>query len=192
MDKKQFRQRQIERLRQLSPDVKAKLEEQIMERFFEQTAVSTAKNVAITLSQKFELNTAPIIRSLQERKISVLVPKTFENRRMEFVPLTSETQLAPQAFGILEPVGGVPVAPTALDLIVVPGLAYEQTGGNRLGFGGGYYDRYLKRAPQAHKIVLAFNQQVYLAAHWPVDQFDVTMDLIITEQGVQFKNERIR
>ncbi|QOP74333.1 5-formyltetrahydrofolate cyclo-ligase [Pediococcus acidilactici] len=192
MDKKQFRQRQIEQLRQLSPDVKAKLEEQIMERFFEQTAVSTAKNVAITLSQKFELNTAPIIRRLQERKISVLVPKTFENRRMEFVSLTSETQLAPQAFGILEPVDGIPVAPTALDLIVVPGLAYEQTGGNRLGFGGGYYDRYLKRAPQAHKIVLAFNQQVYSAAHWPVDQFDVTMDLIITEQGVQFKNERIR
>lgn len=192
MDKKQFRQRQIEQLRQLSPDVKAKLEEQIMERFFEQTAVSTAKNVAITLSQKFELNTAHIIRRLQERKISVLVPKTFENRRMEFVSLTSQTQLAPQAFGILEPVDGVPVAPTALDLIVVPGLAYEQTGGNRLGFGGGYYDRYLKRAPQAHKIVLAFNQQVYPAAHWPVDQFDVTMDLIITEQGVQFKNERIR
>lgn len=192
MDKKQFRQRQIEQLRQLSPDVKAKLEEQIMERFFEQTAVSTAKNVAITLSQKFELNTAPIIRRLQERKISVLVPKTFENRRMEFVSLTSQTQLVPQAFGILEPVGGVPVAPTALDLIVVPGLAYEQTGGNRLGFGGGYYDRYLKRAPQAHKIVLAFNQQVYPAARWPVDQFDVTMDQIITEQGVQFKNERIR
>lgn len=125
MDKKQFRQRQIEQLRQLSPDVKARLEEQIMERFFEQTAVSTAKNVAITLSQKFELNTAPIIRRLQERKISVLVPKTFENRRMEFVSLTSETQLAPQAFGILEPVDGIPVAPTALDLIVVPGLAYE-------------------------------------------------------------------
>ncbi|ARW26225.1 5-formyltetrahydrofolate cyclo-ligase [Pediococcus acidilactici] len=114
MDKKQFRQRQIEQLRQLSPDVKARLEEQIMERFFEQTAVSTAKNVAITLSQKFELNTAPIIRRLQERKISVLVPKTFENRRMEFVSLTSETQLAPQAFGILEPVDGIPVAPTAL------------------------------------------------------------------------------
>ncbi|MCC3238154.1 5-formyltetrahydrofolate cyclo-ligase, partial [Pediococcus acidilactici] len=136
----------------------AKLVAQIMERGSEQTEGSKAINVAITLSQKFELNTAPIIRSLQERKISVLVPKTFENRRMEFVPLTSETQLAPQAFGILEPVGGVPVAPTALDLIVVPGLAYEQTGGNRLGFGGGYYDRYLKRAPQAHKIVLAFNQ----------------------------------
>ncbi|MEE6724987.1 5-formyltetrahydrofolate cyclo-ligase [Pediococcus acidilactici] len=187
MDKNQFRQRQIKQLRDLSPRSKTVLEGQISEYFFQQPAVNKAKNIAITLSQNFELDTAPIIQKLRKRGTTVLVPKTFEKRRMEFIPLTSQTQLDPQAFGILEPVGGTPITPTELDVIVVPGLAYEQSTGSRLGFGGGYYDRYLKRAPQAHKIVLAFNQQVYPAARWPVDEFDVAMDQIITERGVQYK-----
>ena len=118
MDKKQFRQRQIERLRQLSPDVKARLEEQIMERFSEQTAVSIAKR-SNCVKSKIWLNTAPLSDACKN-KISVL-SQTFENRRMEFVSLTSQTQRwhpRPLAFRAR---GRGSVHPQLLDLIVVPG-----------------------------------------------------------------------
>ena len=69
-----------------------------------------------------------------------------------------------------------------LDLIIVPGVAFDSSG-NRLGMGKGYYDRFLKHLrPSALKIALAFENQIVASIPW--DDNDIKMDMIITEERV--------
>ena len=65
-----------------------------------------------------------------------------------------------------------------IDCVIVPGAAFDRSG-NRLGLGGGYYDRFLKRVPKAKRIALAFNFE--LCDKIPVAEYDTKMDIIITE-----------
>ena len=186
MNKNIFRQTQIKRLNQIDITSKRAKEALILESFFDQHEVKNARKLAITMSHGFELDTAPIIQRLIENGKCVYVPRTLPERQMEFVEYNLNTPMQPKFQGILEPVGGNVARPEALDLIIVPGLAYEVSNGYRLGFGGGYYDRYLKKTP-ASKIVLAFSEQIYSDPQWDVEPFDVPLEKIITEEGVQFE-----
>ena len=76
---------------------------------------------------------------------------------------------------------GEVIPPEELDLIIVPGIAYD-TRGERLGMGGGFYDAYLDRATKAKRIALAFSCQ--LVAKIPMEDHDVRVHKIITEQGI--------
>jgi 5-formyltetrahydrofolate cyclo-ligase len=185
MNKKEFRQQQMQKLGQITATTKLNKETQVQAHFLAQPAVKAAQSVAITLSHGFELATMPIIEQLKNVGKSVYIPRTLPEHQMEFVKWTPELKLEPKFFGILEPQGGEVIDASQLDVIVVPGLAYERTQGYRLGFGGGYYDRYLKQT-SATKIVLAFEEQVYSKAQWTIEEFDVAMDQIITENGIQF------
>ncbi|MDT8901014.1 5-formyltetrahydrofolate cyclo-ligase [Anaeroselena agilis] len=72
------------------------------------------------------------------------------------------------------------IDPAAIELIVVPGVAFDATG-RRLGMGAGYYDRFLPRASQARRMGLAWSAQ--LVAEVPADEHDVRMDYLLTENG---------
>lgn len=93
-------------------------------------------------------------------------------------------ELAPGAFGILEPQpGSPPVAPGELDLVVVPGVAFDPWGG-RLGYGGGYYDRFLPHVPPGvPRIGLAFSFQLW-PEPLPLAPDDVRVDAVATDQGL--------
>ena len=81
-----------------------------------------------------------------------------------------------EAFGILEPVGELYTDYDAIDLIVVPGVAFDRHG-NRLGRGRGYYDKILKETHVARKVGICFGFQSLEEV--PVDELDVRMDLVI-------------
>lgn len=81
-----------------------------------------------------------------------------------------------EAFGILEPVGELYTDYDAIDLIVVPGVAFDRHG-NRLGRGRGYYDKILKETRVARKVGICFGFQ--FVEEVPVDELDVRMDLVI-------------
>jgi 5-formyltetrahydrofolate cyclo-ligase len=82
--------------------------------------------------------------------------------------------------GVRMPVGGRLVVPETIDLVVVPALAYDP-GGNRLGRGGGYYDRFLGRLRRsATKVGLAFDVQIIDDV--PVEERDVQVDMIVTDR----------
>lgn len=188
MDKTNFRQKQIEKLSQIENEVKRDKELVICAKLLNQRKIKDAQNIAITLSHGFELDTSLIIKKIKNKGKNVFIPRTLPNRQMEFVKLTDELHFVPKSFGILEPENGDVIDPKNIDVIIVPGLSYEIKQGYRLGFGGGYYDRYLKKTDAA-KIVLAFSEQIYPEAQWPVEGFDIPLDKIITENGVQFKND---
>jgi 5-formyltetrahydrofolate cyclo-ligase len=86
-------------------------------------------------------------------------------------------------YGIREPKARLirPVLQGEIDAVVIPAVAFDRQG-HRLGYGGGYYDRFLPDAPRAERIGIAFARQIVAAI--PADPHDVTMDRIVTEQEI--------
>ncbi|MCI5160352.1 MAG: 5-formyltetrahydrofolate cyclo-ligase, partial [Candidatus Electrothrix sp. AUS1_2] len=118
----------------------------------------------------------------------VSVPVTLrENSLLLAVQLTDPaTQLEPGCFGILEPtaeqIAQATIDPADIDVVLVPGSVFAPDGG-RLGYGGGYYDRFLTRdAPRARRIGAAY--AVQMIERVPMELHDQYMDIIITEQQV--------
>ena len=107
---------------------------------------------------------------------TVCLPVCGENGAMEAAALGGE--LTPGRFGIPEPRGAL-VPPEALDLVLVPGLAFDRDGG-RLGQGGGYYDRYLTRT-RALRLGVAYADCIVPAV--PRETHDLLMDALVCEAG---------
>jgi 5-formyltetrahydrofolate cyclo-ligase len=92
-------------------------------------------------------------------------------------------------FGAKEPVDGEGLEPAEIDVIVIPGLAFDR-GGYRVGYGGGYYDRFLRETrPDAVRMALCFALQV--VDRVPVGSFDLPVDLIVTEhETIRCRSDR--
>lgn len=175
--KKEMRQAYIARLQQLDLNTRLKEEEQLASRLYDQPEWFKALTIGITLSQSFEINTAPLILHARHKGQRVVVPRTLPHRQMEFVTLTEDTQFAESHFGVLEPTNGEVLNPEEIDLMIVPGVAFTLTG-KRLGFGGGYYDRYLANFSGA-KVALALNTQIANENEWASDKFDIPVDKVV-------------
>jgi len=105
-----------------------------------------------------------------------IVPRVVEGWRMTLHPY-DPTRLIRHRFGMLEPAADLPVAdPATLDLVLVPGVAFDRRGG-RLGFGGGYYDRFLLTTA-ALRVGIAYDN--CLADALPCDEHDQRMDWVVT------------
>ncbi|WP_283678238.1 5-formyltetrahydrofolate cyclo-ligase [Lentilactobacillus sp. Marseille-Q4993] len=133
--------------------------------------------IGVTMSMPGELVTTPIIEDAWREGKTVVVPRTLSDWQMEFVQYDSSTVMEKSYFGADEPKGGKVYHKRDIDLIIVPGLAYTKLG-NRLGFGGGYYDRYLADY-EGNTISLALPPQFYKEPIWPVRDHDVTIKKII-------------
>ncbi|MBQ6121716.1 MAG: 5-formyltetrahydrofolate cyclo-ligase [Clostridia bacterium] len=125
-----------------------------------------------------EVRTNPIIRRAWADGKRVAVPKVVGDE-MVFIWIDSFDNLAPQgAFHIMEPIENGPVAGDETALILMPGLAFDPQG-HRVGYGGGYYDRYLAAQPSHPTVALCYDFQLY--DHLDVDEYDVPVDTIITD-----------
>jgi 5-formyltetrahydrofolate cyclo-ligase len=106
-----------------------------------------------------------------------VVPRITEGRQMALHPYDPE-RLVRHRFGMLEPAADLPVVnPAEIDIVLVPGVAFDRHGG-RLGFGGGYYDRFLPTT-SALRIGIAFDQ--CLAEQLPCGEHDQRMDWVATQ-----------
>ena len=99
---------------------------------------------------------------------------------MEFYQVSSLNELDSGYKGILEPIGAIPYVPEKRCLMVLPGAAFDASG-NRIGYGKGYYDRYLDRYPKIHTVGICFECQLVDAV--PATEYDWVMDRVITESG---------
>ncbi len=143
-----------------------------------------AKTVLMFLSIADEVNTFPIIADALAAGKTVAVPKVDRKRKtMDAVVLRDLSRdLVPGVFGILEPRGREVVAPGAIDFVLVPARGFDHEG-NRIGRGGGYYDRYMAH-PDFHatRCGVAFAPQVLDAV--PHDTHDLPVEVLVTEDGV--------
>lgn len=137
-----------------------------------------SKSIFAYLSYAGEVDTHALIKELLNRGIEVSVPRcNKETHTMEAIALTSMEQLRTGAYGILEPQEGVVVSPDRLDMILVPALAFDKEG-FRLGWGAGYYDRYLD-GYQGLTVGLCFS--VCQTEKLPRDDHDLPVTVVLNE-----------
>lgn len=137
-----------------------------------------AKTVLFFAPHKNEPNIAPIIERCFEKK-KVCFPRVAGNQ-MHIYEVQSFSDLSPGAFGIFEPKASKKISPKTIDLVLLPAVGIDENG-NRLGFGGGFYDRFLSQYPLKTLAVVFQFQRIPLL---PVEEFDVPADAVITEWGI--------
>jgi 5-formyltetrahydrofolate cyclo-ligase len=158
----------------------------IAERLYSLPAYRDAEKVMFFISFGSEVDTRSMVEETIRRGKLALAPKALPETR-KLVPsqiVDWDRDLVPGAYGIPEP--GIdrlrPHSPETIDILIVPGVAFDQKG-NRLGYGGGYYDRFFELLrPGTPLVALVFDLQIQ--AEIPVDEWDRRVDYIITEKRV--------
>jgi 5-formyltetrahydrofolate cyclo-ligase len=151
-----------------------------------------SKHVMVYLDFKHEVKTDRIISYCLENGKSVYIPICIpETHELCISRLTALSELSRGHFGIREPRPEyIRLSDSSnIDLVLVPGVAFDKAG-NRVGFGAGYYDRFLKRLrPGVVKAALAYSFQVVDIV--PSDEYDIPVDYIITEKTAEKCNHNI-
>ena len=140
--KASIRKSVLKKMRGLESETKRRADQALIQRLRSLSAYQEASVIATYLSFPHEVNTSILIAAVQADGKQVVIPKTYPKGRMEFVAYDSQ-KLKQTSFGLLEPEdGSQAIDKSEIDLIHVPGVAFQKDG-YRLGYGGGYYDRYL-------------------------------------------------
>ena len=144
--KAELRKQVLQEMKAVPREQKQFIDQALTERLLQHPFYQEAKVIATYLSFPHEFQTQGLIEQALKDDKKVLIPKTYSKGRMDFVVYDPQ-QLVKTSFGLLEPQGNLEVVDASqIDLIHVPGLAFT-TDGYRIGYGGGYYDRYLKYFP---------------------------------------------
>jgi 5-formyltetrahydrofolate cyclo-ligase len=167
---------------------KEKLDAAIIANFLRWDVYKRARTIFCYVSFRSEVDTSPILRHALAHGKTITVPKVDPaTKSMRAYSICNpEKELGPGCYGILEPLAGcAEVDGTGLDIVIAPGLAFTRRG-DRLGYGGGYYDRFLRLINSKNKKVtvcsLVYERLVY--NFLPVKENDVPVDYLITETGV--------
>ena len=141
--KSELRKQVLQEMKVLPREQKQFIDQALTERLLHHPFYQEAKVIASYLSFPHEFQTQELIEQALKDGKKVLIPKTYPKGCMDFVVYNPQ-QLVKTSFGLLEPQGDLEVVDASqIDLIHVPGLAFTREG-YRIGYGGGYYDRYLK------------------------------------------------
>lgn len=177
MDSKTLRREILAQRDALSSDERLRYSALITERALDQEQFVTADTIFVYVSFRSEVSTLDLIECMLELGKQVVVPVTLvqEKALLPVLIRDPERELAPGYCAIPEPIAEIresqQVSPASIDLIFLPGSVFDERGG-RLGYGGGYYDRFVSTlAPQALRVGLAYEQQMVEAAPlqepWP-------------------------
>lgn len=165
----------------LSPEERERMSDEVAENVVALPAVADATMVMAFSSFGSEVDTGPIIERLERDGRRVSLPRV-EGRDIVAVAYRSGDRVIPTSFGAMEPAGGEKVAPEEIDLVIVPGLAFDRSG-HRVGYGRGFYDRFLAALrPDALTVGICFSVQ--LVDEVPQGRSDRPVDLVVTEHGL--------
>jgi 5-formyltetrahydrofolate cyclo-ligase len=154
----------------------------ILDRLLALPEIGGARVVLAFSSFGSEVDTAPLIEALDAGGVIVTLPvvvgSDIEARAFRPGDPTRVTH-----FGALEPMGGDAIDPLAVDVVIVPAVAFDR-GGRRVGYGGGFYDRFLPRTrPGAPRVGIALSVQV-VETPLPAGAFDLRVDAVVTSDEV--------
>lgn len=163
----------------LTPSQWETMTSRIERNVFFHPAYRQAEDILCYLDIRREVGTRGIIEKAWKDGKRTWIPKVM-GKEMEFFRLTAWEDLSPGAFGIPEPKDGERFQEKQ-GLVVLPGTAYDASG-YRIGYGGGYYDRYLAKHPELKKMGIGFSFQLFPTL--PKEPCDIPVDIVITEEGV--------
>ncbi|WP_419959005.1 5-formyltetrahydrofolate cyclo-ligase [Psychrobacillus sp. BM2] len=179
MTKKITRNAMRDQLTSLDEGTYNNYSKQIEDQFLRQVAATDASTIGLTISSFPEVDTWGIIKQLWSMGKNVAVPKcTPFDKSMIFYQIQNFDQLERVYMHLLEPnpLISKAITPQEIDILVVPGIVYSEKG-YRIGYGGGYYDRFLMNY-KGDTLSLAFDIQVVKYVEY--DVFDIPVDKIIT------------
>lgn len=179
-DKQTIRRELLAARDRLSDEKRRQLSLAIRERFFALPMVAGSQTIMLFLAFGSEVDTWLILDEAivlgKEVVAPVCLPKT---RGLALYPIRSREEAEPGHWGILEPRQvGEPTSPSAVGVVAIPGIAFDVMG-NRIGYGGGYYDRFLLQVAGAWKIGVCYDLQ--LVKDLPTEKHDVPVDILVTE-----------
>ena len=170
--KQQLRNETLRLMKQIPRQQRDEWQKSLFEKLLNECQEYQCKRIAFYYGFIPEVETVPMIEQLQERGIQVYLPRILPQRQMSFHLFEQKSDLEVVQGKIWQPKAEAPsIEGSELDLIVVPGVVFS-TSGDRIGFGGGYYDRYLaKRIYQTVSLVLPV--QLRDTVNWKVEVTDV-------------------
>ena len=177
--KNQLKQSILEKRNSLPKEEILEKSRQIQKNLFNLDSYRKSKTIMFFVSFNSEVHTHEMIKAVFKDK-TVVIPKV-EHHEIEPSVIIDFDNLMAGQFGILEPIEAMKIAYKNIDLVLVPGIVFDKEG-HRIGYGFGYYDKFLRKVPKALKIGLCFDFQ--LVDKVPREEHDVPVDLIVTENGV--------
>lgn len=175
MNKQELRRTIRERKRAMTEEEIVERSNALAEKFYNSPAYQAASTIYGYLPYNQEVRTIPMLqRALDEGK-RVAVPKVY-GEEMRFIYLEDLTQVSKGYAGIPEPIADAPVAEDQRALVLMPGLAFDPQG-HRIGYGGGFYDKFLAKEP--HHPTLALCYEFQMQAHLDTEEFDIPVDTVL-------------
>ncbi|HOO59406.1 MAG TPA: 5-formyltetrahydrofolate cyclo-ligase [Candidatus Mcinerneyibacteriales bacterium] len=178
-DKSRLRREKIEERKGLTPGEWARRSRAVVEKLLHTDLFQNNQTFHVTFPMNNEVDIRPLIRWIWSKGKRVVMPRTdFTEKRLVNYIVHSFDDLEPTRFHMHEPKMNNPPFTGHVDLILVPGVAYDKKC-NRLGYGGGFYDRFLTEQ-KAFCLAPAFDFQII--ERLPVESHDRPADLVITEK----------
>ena len=184
LEKQRLREERLAAREALSEKERAELDDRITQKLLATSEYAEATTVLTYVSVSSEVSTRKLIEHALRDGKTVAVPRCLPGHCLEFVAITSLDQLIAAPFGLLEPPKELPaLTEEQMDasICIVPALLVD-TKGYRLGYGAGFYDRFLSTY-LGKKICLAYQQNLSRTM-LPHTAFDVAVDMVITESNV--------
>jgi 5-formyltetrahydrofolate cyclo-ligase len=185
--KQELRDYWLEKRSNLTEPQKNILSHQIQDIFTTEFRIQSIEciHVFLPVLEKCEVRTWALIQYLLEKypQIKVCAPiiSDIKNRKMDSILLERNTSYTKNKWGIHEPTTGTPIKPEEIDFILLPLIVFDKQG-HRLGYGGGFYDRYLADCTKAKKIGLSFFDPIDEIPE--INLFDIKMDFCVTPKTV--------
>ena len=175
MDKASLRQQIRLRKRQMSESDILQKSEQLRLLFTATDAYRNAKSIYGYMSYNQEVRILPILEQALRDGKRVAIPKCY-GAEMRFIWMDDLSKTAKSSCGIPEPVSDGPIADDSHALVLMPGMAFDAAG-HRIGYGGGYYDKFLAAEPTHGTVALCYDFQ--LLENLPTEEFDIPVDLVL-------------
>lgn len=175
MNKQELRKAIRARKRAMTPEEIERRSQALCRKFLQSEAYQRARTLYGYLPYNQEVRTVPILeRALADGK-RVAVPKVYGDE-MKFIFLEDLTQVAVGYANIPEPIADGPVAQEPDAMVLMPGLAFDPQG-HRIGYGGGFYDKFLSREPNHPTVALCYEFQ--MVEKLETEAFDIPVDTVI-------------
>lgn len=183
LEKRILRQTAMSKLKSLTKGEKIHIEGKIFDTLINSDIWKKANVIGLTIAQDFEWNTQALIEMAWKQNKTIVIPKCYpQEKKLVFYKFTSYNQLENVYMNLREPkpIEHMKINKNEIDLLIVPGLLFDYEG-YRIGFGGGYYDRFLKDFP-SETVAMCCNDQ--LKSNLPKEPYDIPVDHLVTETGL--------
>ena len=186
-EKKLLRRLLLEQMRALPPAYCRKADEAIYRHVAALPAYQTACTICVYVGMAHEIDTKPLIKRMLAEGKRVGVPLCVGKGVMEMREIGGLDELQAGTWGILEPAPEAPLLrPEEIDLGLIPCVSGNEAG-QRLGYGGGFYDAYLAKAPFLRVLLC---RKAMMTAPIPLEPHDAMMDVVVSEDGAVYCSSR--